>query len=63
MTKGLSPQWEAFYNKNDSNYDFETTRYQIHDGLDCTGYVGWVMYPLFGDKYSDSGKVSQLSAG
>lgn len=57
LTKGLSPQWEAFYNENDADYDFETTRYQIHNGLDCTGYVGWVMYQLFGDTYSKDGYV------
>lgn len=57
MTTGLSPQWEKFYNAQDADYDFNTTRYQIHDGLDCTGYVGWVMYQLFGDRYSDSGYV------
>lgn len=62
VTKGVSPQWEKFYNENDSGYDFETTRYQIHDGLDCTGYVGWVMYQLFGDKYSSSGYVFPSSA-
>lgn len=57
VTRGISPQWEAFYNENDSSYDFETTRYQIHNGLDCTGYVGWLMYQLFGDKYSQEGYV------
>lgn len=62
MMKGLSSQWEKFYNENDSDYDFETTRYQIHNGLDCTGYVGWIMYQLFGDKYSKNGYVFSSSA-
>ena len=62
VTKGLSSQWEKFYNENDSDYDFETTRYQIHNGLDCTGYVGWIMYQLFGDKYSKDGYVFSSSA-
>ena len=57
MTRGLSAQWEKFYNQNGSDYDFNTTRYQVHDGLDCTGYVGWLMYQLFGDKYSKDGYV------
>lgn len=61
VTKGLSAQWEKFYNDNKADYDYDTTRYQIHDGLDCTGYVGWLMYQLFGNRYSDSGYVFSSS--
>lgn len=57
MSYGISPAWAEFYNKNSSLYNYKTTRYQIHNGLDCTGYVGWCMYQLFGDKYSDIGYV------
>lgn len=57
MTYGLSKQWEKFYNENGPDYDYDTTRYQIHDGLDCTGYMGWLMYQLYGDKYSSDGYV------
>ena len=56
-TIGLSKSWESFYNKNDSSYDYEKTKYRIHDGLDCTGYLGWLMYQIFGDTYSDNGYV------
>ncbi len=44
VTLGLSPQWAAFAAQQDETYDYNTTRYQIHDGLDCSGYVGWVVY-------------------
>lgn len=54
---GLGEKWEQFYNSKNSAYDYNTTRYQIHDGLDCTGYVGWCMYQLFENKYSDQGYV------
>lgn len=54
---GMSERWERFYNENDSLYDYEKTKYRIHDGLDCTGYVGWLMYQIFGDKYSNNGYV------
>ena len=57
MTMGISQNWVDFYNANNSSYDYKTTRYQIHNGLDCTGYVGWSMYQLFGDKYSKNGYV------
>lgn len=43
-TIGVSPCWKAFADKQDSQYDFRKTRYQIHHGLDCSGYVGWVVY-------------------
>ncbi len=57
MSYGISPQWEKFYNSQSASYDYSTTRYQIHNGLDCTGYVGWTMYQLFGNTYSDTGYV------
>ncbi len=44
VTLGLSPRWEAFAAAQDSSYDYNATRYQIHDGLDCSGYVGWAVY-------------------
>lgn len=57
LSYGISPMWIEFYNNNSSLYNYKTTRYQIHNGLDCTGYVGWCMYQLFGDKYSENGYV------
>ena len=49
---GVSAKWENCYNSQNSNYDYKKTRYQIHDGLDCTGYVGWTIYQIFGKKYN-----------
>ena len=57
LQKGLGKNWESFYNSNDYKYDYNTTRYRIHDGLDCTGYVGWSAYLLFENKYSKEGYV------
>ena len=59
LSVGVSPRWEEFFNENDSTYNYKNTRYQIHDGLDCTGYVGWTMYQIYGDKYSNNGYVVQ----
>ena len=44
VTLGVSPQWAAFAAQQGSGYDMNDTRYQIHDGLDCSGYVGWAVY-------------------
>ena len=45
-TLGVSPRWKEFARKQTASYDYLTTRYQIHDGLDCSGYVGWCIYNL-----------------
>ena len=44
VTLGLNPAWAEFAALQDSSYDFENYRFQIHDGLDCSGYVGWAVY-------------------
>lgn len=43
-TLGVSPRWECFADLQDASYNYRETRYQIHDGLDCSGYVGWTVY-------------------
>ena len=54
---GLSPNWEKFTKKQNNNYNYKKTKYQIHDGLDCSGYVGWVIYNVFNDKDGQKGYV------
>lgn len=44
VTLGVSPQWAQFAALQGSDYNYKNHRYQIHDGLDCSGYVGWVVY-------------------
>jgi hypothetical protein len=49
MSYGLSPKWVAFANTRESDYDFRAYDYKKdssvrHLGLDCSGYVGWVLY-------------------
>lgn len=57
MTYGISPKWQEFYKANNSSYNYNNHRYEIHNGLDCTGYVGWSVYQIFGNQYSDNGYV------
>ena len=64
VTIGVSPNWADFASLQDSSYDFNTTRYQIHNGLDCSGYLGWLIYNVL---HSENGKeedgyVSSASA-
>lgn len=41
---GVSPCWREFFGRQNSSYNFKD-HLLLHDcGLDCSGYVGWVMY-------------------
>lgn len=55
---GLSPQWEIFANQQDTAYDFEKHRFERENGLDCSGYVGWVLYNTFETKDGQPGYVT-----
>lgn len=44
LTLGLSKEWKSFYDSQDSTYNYENYMYEIHEGLDCSGYVGWAIY-------------------
>ena len=50
VTIGVSERWAEFAAMQDESYDYNQTRYQIHDGLDCTGYIGWLVYNVVYDK-------------
>lgn len=58
MSIGCSPRWKEFFNKQTSAYNPGVTVYRIHDGLDCTGYLGWALYNLFPN---DTGYVTWAS--
>lgn len=57
---GVSPQWEKFFKKQTSRYNYRNTRWQYRDGLDCSGYVGWVIYNTFHTK-SGQGSCTMLA--
>lgn len=54
---GVSPGWESFFQKQDSSYDYRKTRYQIRDGLDCSGYIGWCIYNILNTSDGKEGYV------
>lgn len=58
---GESPRWKEFFELQDSSYNYETTRYQIHDGLDCSGYVGWMIYNVFETADGEPGYVEKAT--
>lgn len=54
---GVSPAWKAFAAIQDTSYDYKKTRFQIHDGLDCSGFIGWLIYNLFETENGREGYV------
>ncbi len=56
---GLSPRWKEYADAQNSSYDYRKTRYQIHDGLDCSGYIGWLVYNSLNEENGHDGYVSQ----
>lgn len=57
VTLGVSPEWVKFAAMQDASYDHTKYRYHIHKGLDCSGYVGWVLYNTWEEKSGCVGYV------
>lgn len=55
---GLSPRWKEFAKEQEESYDFNEHRFERENGLDCSGYVGWVLYNTFEKKDGLSGYVT-----
>lgn len=55
---GLSPQWAVFTSQQNENYDYDEHRLERENGLDCSGYVGWVIYNTFETENGQSGYVT-----
>lgn len=55
---GVSPTWAEFAKKQDASYNYEEYRYQRELGLDCSGYVGWVIYNVFETEDENEGYVT-----
>ena len=58
VTIGVSPRWKEFADKQTAAYDYQKYSYHIHDGLDCTGYIGWLVYNSLNRKSGYEGCVS-----
>lgn len=60
-TTGLSAKWRSFAKNKKSNYNYRNYRYQIHNGLDCSGYVGWCVYNVRNTANGKKGYVYSAS--
>lgn len=58
---GVSSKWKTFFEKQTSSYNYNTTRYQIHNGLDCSGYIGWCIYNILNTTDGNAGYVMNAS--
>jgi len=58
---GVSPVWADFAAKQDETYNYKDTRFQIHEGLDCSGYIGWLMYNFLETKDGEAGYVMKAA--
>ena len=43
---GTCLRWRKFAKNKTARYNYRDYRYQIHNGLDCSGYVGWCIYNI-----------------
>lgn len=57
VTIGVSPRWGEYAKEQDASYNHHCTSYQIHDGLDCSGYIGWLMYNVMNTEDGKAGYV------
>ena len=58
VTMGVSDQWEAFFLEyGRRGYNYKKTMYQIHNGLDCSGYIGWTIYNTVNSEDNKDGYV------
>lgn len=55
---GVSPKWKEFAMQQDETYDFNEHRYERENGLDCSGFVGWVLYNTFETEEGQTGYVT-----
>ncbi len=58
VTIGISERWAEFAALQSSDYDYKQTKYQIRDGLDCSGYVGWAVYNTLETENGKEGYVT-----
>lgn len=59
MQLGLRPEWRQFAKEQDATYDYEQHRFERENGLDCSGYVGWVIYNTFETENKREGYVTK----
>ena len=56
---GVSKIWQDFAKEQDEKYDYTNHLFQREKGLDCSGYIGWVVYNTFETKNGKAGFVTR----
>lgn len=52
---GVHPEWKEFYESQNSNYKWDDWKFKTEKGLDCSGYVGWVIYNVMNTESGNEG--------
>lgn len=60
-TIGVNPYWAEFASQQTANYDAEANAFKIHNGLDCSGYIGWTLYNVFETENGKEGYVRKAA--
>ncbi len=58
---GTNPQWKFFSSLQDETYEEKKHRYEIENGLDCSGYIGWIIYNIMEQGPNKQGYVFKSS--
>lgn len=56
-TLGLCDEWKTFFDEQRKDYDYKKIKGQREKGLDCAGYIGWVLYNTFHRENGKNGYV------
>lgn len=56
-TIGTSHTWKSYFQSNSGKYDYKDHKYEIHNGLDCSGFVGWTIYNTMENQSGKTGYV------
>lgn len=56
VTIGVSSRWQEFFQQQNENYYYHQ-HFCRSDGLDCSGYVGWVLYNVMQKENGKAGYV------
>lgn len=57
VTLGESDTWKMFFELQSSSYNYKNFLHCSSLGLDCTGYIGWVIYNTLNSKNGSEGFV------
>lgn len=56
-TIGTSRTWKDYFRNHAGSYDYKDHRYEIRNGLDCSGFVGWTIYNTMENQDGRAGYV------